>query len=355
MTKAFLPIALALSVLVFCIFVFTSRLITPVYSALIDHVVISEIQLSGNNANDEFIELYNPTNSAVVMSGWRLSRKTDSGTLANLVNPLNGTIPANGYFLIAHPDSIYSSQADIVYSTSSYISNNHTVVLYTDNGITIEDKVAFGTATDTEGTTITNPATGSSVERKARASSTAGDMSSGGTDEYYGNGYDSNNNATDFVERTVPQPQNSSSTLEAPPVPSPTSSPEPTPQPTPEPTPEPTAEPAPEPTATPTPEPTPEPTVSPTPEPTTTPTPEPTPEPTATPTPDPTPTPEPTVTPSPDPTPEPTPTVDPFPTPKLLGEAWFPIRGRFACYLHYRPLTMFGMRLYMPFPKCGYK
>jgi len=39
-------------------------------------------------------------------------------------------------------------------------------------------------------------------------------MGIGGIDEFEGNGYDSNNNSNDFVQRTTPQPQNSSSQAE---------------------------------------------------------------------------------------------------------------------------------------------
>ena len=39
-------------------------------------------------------------------------------------------------------------------------------------------------------------------------------MGIGGADEFEGNGYDSDNNASDFVQRTIPQPQNSSSPSE---------------------------------------------------------------------------------------------------------------------------------------------
>ena len=44
-------------------------------------VVISQVQISGvgsGNANQEFIELYNPTNTAIDLSKWNLTRESSS-------------------------------------------------------------------------------------------------------------------------------------------------------------------------------------------------------------------------------------------------------------------------------------
>jgi hypothetical protein len=55
---------------------------------------------------------------------------------------------------------------------------------------------------------------GGSLERKALSTSTSATMAVGGTDANRGNGYDSDNNSTDFVTRAARQPQNSSSPTE---------------------------------------------------------------------------------------------------------------------------------------------
>lgn len=192
------------------------------------HIVISEVQISGDGgsaADDEFVELYNPTNSTVVMSGWRLRRKNSAGTEANLVLTLSGTVPARGYFLIGHGTGYNGSTAlDVVYSApSNALLNNYTVLLYSDAGITLVDKVAFGTGTDPEGTVFSsNPSANNSIERKANSSSTESSMGSGGADEFQGNGEDTENNSADFVARTTSNPQNSSSAIEPASTPTPT-------------------------------------------------------------------------------------------------------------------------------------
>jgi len=233
--------------------------------SLATHVVISQVQISGDGAdssNDEFVELYNPTNSPIVMDSWRLTRKNSTGVQANLVSDLSGTIPSRGYFLIGHATGYNGSlPLDEVYSApSNALTNNYAVLLYSDAGITLVDKVGFGTGVDFETVATGNPSTNSSIVRKANSSSTDVTMGTGGMDEFGGNGEDSDNNSLDFVTFTTSIPRNSDSPIAPADTPTPTPSLTPTITPTEEPTPTVT------PTVTPTP------TVEPTPTPTTTPT-----------------------------------------------------------------------------------
>ena len=256
-----------------------------VYSAQAINIVISEIQIGGGTADDEFVELYNPTENDVDLTGWALKRKTAGGTQNNLVASIAGTIAAHGYFLMAHPSYHELTTPDQPYSaTSSALAANNTVLLY-DGDDEIVDKVGMGTATDKEASSSGVPAAGMSIERKAEESSTALTMASGGVDEMLGNGWDTNNNLNDFVLREGPEPQRKDSDLE--PVvstPTPTPTLEPTPSPTPEPSPSPTPEVTPSPTST----------LEPSPTPSSTPSPSPSPSPTLEPSPSPVPTPSPT-------------------------------------------------------------
>lgn len=190
-------------------------------AAAATHVVISEIQVAGTGgADDEFIELYNPTNSAVDLTGWRLVRKNSSGSVQNnLVANITGSIPARGYFLVAKPTTYMGTTTpDLFYSaSSSAITTNSTIILYSDAGTTIVDKVGLGqdasAATDFEGTPAPNPETGGSIERKANSASTAVSMITG-ADVLLGNAEDTDSNQADFVMRTTSQPQNSTSPTE---------------------------------------------------------------------------------------------------------------------------------------------
>ena len=174
-----------------------------------NHIVISEVQVSGGVAGDEFVEIYNPTSSYVNLNGWRLTRKTDTGTQSTLVSSLSGLIQPHGYFLITPPEDYDGGvTADATYSdTSNRITPNNTILLYKDAGKTIVDKVGLGGATDFETAVMTDPSANGSVERKAKSTSTITTMEPSGDDELEGNGYDTFNNSNDFVLRTISEPQ----------------------------------------------------------------------------------------------------------------------------------------------------
>lgn len=207
--------------------------------AVTNHVVISEVQISGEVSTDEFVELYNPTNAPINLNGWRLSKKTQSGSLSNLATTISGTIPAHGYFLIAHEGFNATPEPDQFFNTGTVAPDN-TLLLYSDAGSTLVDKVGLGDAEDNETTAVFNPPSNGSAERKALSTSTKESMETGGVDEFFGNGEDTDHNQNDFVTRTFSQPQNSSSATETVPTATPTPTPEPTNQPTSQPTSSPT-------------------------------------------------------------------------------------------------------------------
>ncbi|MGY4858278.1 ExeM/NucH family extracellular endonuclease [Cryobacterium sp. AP23] len=70
-------------------------------------VVINEAYLSGGSAGaaftNKFVELYNPTDTAVDLSAWSLQYRKATGTVADApaTVALTGTIPANGYYLVS--------------------------------------------------------------------------------------------------------------------------------------------------------------------------------------------------------------------------------------------------------------
>lgn len=268
--RRLLPALLGISAVLFFAAVLFNRS-ENASAAIATHVVISEIQVAGVTTTDEFIEIYNPTGSDVDLSNWRLGRKTQSGTDAtDLVSSLSGTIESHGYFLIASDSYTGGAAADVTYaSASSSLANNNSVTLYDGSDVTV-DLVGLGSSTASETATIGNPSANNSVERKANSSSDSTSMGSGGTDEFAGNGEDTDDNSADFVSRETPQPQNSQSQIEPEdisPTVTPTESPTPTVSPTPteEPSPTPTTEPSPTITPSPTVEPTSTPTLTPTP------------------------------------------------------------------------------------------
>lgn len=206
---------------------------------LTDHVVISQIQISGITAGDEFVELYNPTQEIVNLTGYRLSKKVASGTQSNLIASMSGSISPNSYFLIQSPNYTQTVQADAEYSTSSTVTSDNVVILYSDAGAKVEDKVGFGTPFESETLSFpTNPSANQSIRRI--------------------NNQDTDNNSIDFELLNVSDPRNSATASG---VPTPTETPIPTTESTqtPEPTSTPIATPTPETTNSPIPSDTPTP------------------------------------------------------------------------------------------------
>ncbi|NTX59100.1 lamin tail domain-containing protein [Myxococcus sp. CA051A] len=194
-----------------------------------DHVVISEVSGRGaTSQTDEFVELHNPTNQDVDLSGWMLQYKSAAGSTytGTFVIPAGKVIPAHGYFLLAHTGYTGTGAlaADATWSgfdlSASTTAGGHVRIgrnLTTPSPIEV-DKLGWGTANSPEGSAAGpfHPAAGGSIERKALPTSTQATMAEGGSDASRGNGSDLNNNSADFVVRTGRQPQNSLSGTERP-------------------------------------------------------------------------------------------------------------------------------------------
>lgn len=145
-------------------------------------ILINEIQIGGEAAKDEFIELYNPNSVDVDMSGFALKKKVFSeihpdGAESNLVSSANfsGTIAAHGYFLIVPHQNEDGSEKytgskipNLHYSGRDYsITPNNVVLLYNNNATPVLlDKVGYGLASDFETAPAINPDNSKSIKRK---------------------------------------------------------------------------------------------------------------------------------------------------------------------------------------------
>lgn len=83
--------------------------------AVAQNVVINEIAWMGTStsANDEWIELFNPTQETVNLSGWTIRSEDGSPSIS-----LSGSIPARGYAILERTDdqSVPDIKALVVYS-----------------------------------------------------------------------------------------------------------------------------------------------------------------------------------------------------------------------------------------------
>jgi hypothetical protein len=182
-----------------------------------DHVVISEIYPDslGSTELDEWVELYNPTGSAISIAGWTFGRWSSAVYVDGTI-PGGTSIAAYSFFQIGdtaptHTDNTSWPIADYRPDNIT-ITNSNAGYYIKDSGGTIIDRVGWGAtapAGSYEGTPCTQVASNAvqSLERKS------GPIH----DNTKGNGYDTNNNANDFYIRTLPDPQNASSPPETPP------------------------------------------------------------------------------------------------------------------------------------------
>lgn len=172
------------------------------------NVVISQVYGGGGNSGAEFkndfIELYNPTDTAVSLEGWKVRYASATGDLAAATTGftlLTGTIPANGYFLIqeaAGNNGTKALPAPDNTGTLAMAAANGKVDLVNSADVSV-DMVGFGTATAYEGSGPT-AALGNSLAAVRKAADGAPADS---------RGRDTDNNSADFAVQ-APDPRNSS-------------------------------------------------------------------------------------------------------------------------------------------------
>lgn len=115
----------------------------PVFRA--KNIVISEI-LAGIDANAdyEFIELYNPTQNIIDLTGWSIKKrnsKNNEETLVTAKKFQEKKIAPNKYLLLANEGGYNGNiQADILWPKSySLAYANNAIILYNNEGKAIED------------------------------------------------------------------------------------------------------------------------------------------------------------------------------------------------------------------------
>ncbi|WP_429845170.1 chitobiase/beta-hexosaminidase C-terminal domain-containing protein [Brevibacillus sp. FIR094] len=192
-------------------------------AARADHVVISEVYGGGGNSGalykNDFIELYNPTDTAVSVGGWSVQYASATGTAWQKAG-LTGSIAPYGFYLVQLASS-GSTGGDVPTPDDSGTLNlsgsNGKVALVNDDvtltgadvtsQTSVVDMVGFGTANSSEGN---SPAPApSNITSAQRISNASGIVPNGG------NGWDTNNNGNDFITG-APTPKNTQSPVEPP-------------------------------------------------------------------------------------------------------------------------------------------
>jgi uncharacterized protein (TIGR03437 family) len=196
-------------------------------------VVISEFRTRGpNGASDEFVEIYNNSDSMVDVSGWKLKASSNSGIVSNrLVISAGTNLPARRHLLLANSNG---------YSDSVTPDQSFTSGLVNDGGIALT--LPTDALVDQVGLS-----SGSAFREGMHLAPLPSDANQSYERKPAGNfeiNQDTDDNFNDFQLLTPSSPQNLSSG----PTPLPSPLPTPSPSPTVNPTPTPEASPSPSPT-----------------------------------------------------------------------------------------------------------
>ncbi len=183
-------------------------------------VVISEFRTRGSAAgNDEFVELFNPTQNPVDITDWKIVRSTSTGTSPSTRHIFDSVILQPGqYYLVGSltysTDPTNTIAQDVV-ANGGVSGDTEDIGLADGGGLALRraddsdvDQVGIGATAFGEGTRLLTELTTNVDRGYARV-----DVCE-----------DNNNNSTDFVLTDPSQPQNSS--LPATPCPAPTATPE---------------------------------------------------------------------------------------------------------------------------------
>src|SRR5690606_38931862 len=138
--------------------------------AAVDHLVINEVYGGGGNAgaqySNDYVEIYNPTASAISLSGKSLQYRSATNTGTGLT-ALSGSVEAGGYLLVQlaagttpaadlpSPDAVSSINMSAT-AGSVFLANTTSLVTLTPGTSTgnaaVIDLVGYGNANTFEGT-----------------------------------------------------------------------------------------------------------------------------------------------------------------------------------------------------------
>ncbi|WP_445529518.1 ExeM/NucH family extracellular endonuclease [Streptomyces cyslabdanicus] len=157
-------------------------------------LVINEVYGGGGNSGStythDYIEIFNPTNAAISVSGWSVSYYSAKGGLGGST-ALTGSVPAHGYYLVQEAKGTGGTAPLPTPDASGQLAMSATdgSVTLNDAASAVIDTVGFGTGSIVEGAAAPAPSNTMAVTRKTP-------------------GVDTDNNSADFITAT-PDPKNS--------------------------------------------------------------------------------------------------------------------------------------------------
>jgi uncharacterized repeat protein (TIGR01451 family) len=168
-------------------------------------LLISEFRTRGpSGASDEFVEIYNPTTTTLVIGGLKIRASNGSGTISDRVTITAGTTIGPGcHYLVANSSaSGYSGATPPNQTYTTGITDDGGIAITRANGTTIIDQVGMSAGSAFKEGTPLAPLVASAADQSY-------ERKPGGA---FGNGTDTNDNSADFfLNASSSNPQNSSS------------------------------------------------------------------------------------------------------------------------------------------------
>jgi hypothetical protein len=159
-------------------------------------VVISEFRTAGN---DEFVEIYNPTNNWVDISGWKFNSSNSSGSIVTRATIPAATILRSGqYYLLATKNSFTITGTSTITANLTYspeIADNGGIALLTSTDQIVDEVGMDPGSAYQEGATL-SPLTDATRSYERLDGGPLGSCT------------DTNNNADDFSRISPPSPHN---------------------------------------------------------------------------------------------------------------------------------------------------
>ncbi|MEK9185980.1 MAG: lamin tail domain-containing protein, partial [Patescibacteria group bacterium] len=178
----------------------------PSSSGIAGHLLISEVlfDAEGSDGGKEFIELFNPTDQVLDISGWSIQHVSSSGSTSKKNFESTDGVAPHGFFLVWLGND---PRADMVWASGSL--NNTSATIYLVNG-TVAVSGQNPVSVDAFSYNIVDWngfAAGMSLERKPATNGVCFSAS------VSGNGCDTDS-VSDWEVRLSPEPQNTQSPSE---------------------------------------------------------------------------------------------------------------------------------------------
>ena len=162
MTKGHLPKSIRILVLVtLMLFGFVNTTQPSRASGITTQLFITEVQVS----DSEFIELYNPNDQVISLSGWQVKYRGSGASETSLKTfASTDTLPSHGFLLLSHGFTVPSGVTSVTF-TASLANTAGYVILYDQSG-TAADLVGWGSTTQNmQGVAAVAPSSGRSIQR----------------------------------------------------------------------------------------------------------------------------------------------------------------------------------------------